>query len=138
MKVLAPIEGVVDWRVEVGEQVTQGSVVAWIAGPGRCGLVPVLAGVDGKVRWRRTSALESIAAGEPAVLVAGDEDELRACLAAEQLAAVGVIAALVNEVRRLERDELAHPLGLELLQPQRRGLEARLVALRAVCGRREP
>lgn len=132
MKVLAPLEGTLDWRVEAGAQVTAGSVLAWIAGPGRCGLVPLIATADGLVRWRRTSALESIVAGEPAALIDGDEEELRACRDTEQRAAQAVITALLREVRQLELDELAHPLGVELLRPQRKGLEARLRVLRSL------
>ena len=132
MKVLAPIEGLVDWRVEAGAQVSKGAVLAWIAGPGRCGLVPLVASESGAVRWRRTHALEAIAQGEPAALIGGDDEALHECLGAERRAAALAIAALVTEVLGLERDERAHPLGVELLRPQRKGLEARLALLRSL------
>lgn len=133
MKVLAPTDGVLEWRVEQGAPVSGGAVLAWIAGPGRCGLVPLIAGETGRLTWRRTGALESIEAAEPAALIDGNEEDLRSCRAVERAAARSGIAALTLEVAQLERDELAHPLGVELLRPQRRGLEARLATLRALA-----
>lgn len=132
MRELAPIEGIPEWRVEEGAQVSAGAVLAWIAGPGRCGLVPIVASQSGRVRWRRSGALEAIAAGEPAVLIDGDEEVLRSCREAERQAARLSITALEREAHQLERDELAHPLGKALLEPQRRGVEARLAVLRAL------
>lgn len=134
MKVLAPSDGVLEWRVGQGVHVSEGMVLGWIAGPGRCGLVPLTAGASGRLSWRRTGALESIDAGEPAALIDGDEAGLRACRALEQAAAKKSIIALEREIVRLERDEAAHALGVELLRPQRRGLEARLATLRALAG----
>ncbi|MDP1824388.1 MAG: hypothetical protein Q8L48_14125 [Archangium sp.] len=133
MKVLAPIDGVLEWRVENGAPVTEGMVLGWIAGPGRCGLVPLTAGKAGRLRWRRTGALETIDAGEPAALIDGDEAELRSCRAVERQAAKAGLRVLEREVASLERDESAQALHLELLRPQRRGLEARLATLRALA-----
>ena len=132
MKILAPIEGLLDWRVEEGSFVSDGAVLGWLAGPGRCGLVALLAGASGRVSWCRSSALESITAGEPAVLIDGDEDELQSCQTAEQHAARQAIATLEREVAQLERDELAHSLGVQLLRPQRLKVQARLATLRAI------
>lgn len=134
MKVLAPTDGVLEWRVPQDALVAEGAVLGWIAGPGRCGLVPLTACAAGRLTWRRTDALESISSGDPAALIDGDEDELRTCLAVEQATARSVLQVLRLEVARLERDELDHPLGVALLRPQRLGLEARLTTLRALAG----
>jgi hypothetical protein len=132
MKVLAPIGGVLEWRVEEGAAVSEGATLGWIAGPGRCGLVPLVAGASGLLRWRRSSALESIEAAAPAALIGGDEDEFEFCRAAEREVAAGVLALLEREIAELARDEWAHPLGAQLLRPQRRGLEGRVAALRGL------
>jgi hypothetical protein len=130
MKVLSPSDGVLEWRVEEGAQVAAGLVLGWVAGPGRGGLLPLTAGASGRLTWRRSGALETVAAGEPSALIDGDDAELRSCRDAERDSAHAVLSELEREIAQLVRDEPLDPLRAQLLGPQRRGLEARWTTLR--------
>lgn len=132
MKVLSPIGGTVEWRVEIGAVVAERAVLGWIAGPGRCGLIPIVAPGAGRVTWRRSAALEVTWQGEAAVLINGDEAELRDCLAGERDAAARTLHELVREVSQLAQEERGRPLGEALLGPQRREMEQRIAAVRAL------
>ena len=129
MKVLSPIGGVVEWRVEAGTVVAARAVLGWIAGPGRCGLIAVVAESGGLVTWRRSAALETTWQGEVCALIEGDEAELRECLAVEREAASRALGELEHELAQLEA---TGPLGEALLGPQRRSVEERLALLRAL------
>ena len=78
-----------DWRVESGEPVAEGTVLAWLCGVGQCALSPLPAPCAGVV-WRRTSLLPTALAGALLAVVDGDPSALRA----EQ--------ARLIELRRLE------------------------------------
>lgn len=127
MKVFSPIGGTLEWRVEAGAVVAERAVLGWIAGPGRCGLVPVVAERAGRVTWRRSAALEVTWQGELAALIDGDEVELRECRQVERDAALRAIDELEREGSLLESKG---PLSEALLGPQRRELEQRIAALR--------
>jgi hypothetical protein len=129
VKVLSPIGGVLEWRVEAGTAVAARAVLGWIAGPGRCGLIAVVAESAGQLTWRRSAALESTWQGEVCALIDGDEAELQECLAAEREAAVRAIGELERELGVLETKG---PLREALLGPQRRTMEERLTLLRAL------
>ena len=130
MKVLSPIGGVLEWRVETGAVVVARAVLGWIAGPGRCGLISVVADSAGHVTWRRSAALEVTWQGEVCALIEGDEAELKECLAAEREAAVRALGELERELAQLE---VAGPLQEALLGPQRRTMEERIGALRSLA-----
>lgn len=129
MKVFAPIGGVVEWRVEPGAAVIAGQPLAWIAGPGRCGLIAIAAPSAGTLTWRRHVSLETVYQGELCALVDGDAPELDACREAERDAASRAVTELRAEHARLIAEEGTRPLAAALLGPQRVGIEARLSTL---------
>jgi hypothetical protein len=129
VKVLSPIGGVLEWRVEAGATVAARAVLGWIAGPGRCGLIAVIAESAGRLTWRRSAALEVTWQGEVCALIDGDEVELRECLAAEREAAMRALGELEREVAQLAA---AGPLQEALLGPQRRAMEERISVLRTL------
>jgi len=132
VKVLSPIGGALEWRVEAGAVVPARAVLGWIAGSGRCGLIAVVAESAGRITWRRSAALENTWQGEVCALIDGDEAELRECLAVERDAAVRAIAELERELAPLEAKD---PLAEALLGPQRRTVEQRINALRSLAMR---
>lgn len=130
MKVEAPIAGSVEWCCEVGQQVASGAALGWVAGPGRCGLVPVVAPGPGVVTWRWSSLLPSVARGEVCVVLGHDAQALAAARLAER-------SALLEERRRLDVELTAlasvspSALSTALLAPQRAALARRAAAIDA-------
>jgi hypothetical protein len=135
VKVLSPIGGALEWRIETGAVVPARAVLGWIVGPGRCGLVAVVAQAGGRVTWRRSAALEVTWQGEVCALIEGDEVELRECLEVEREAALRAIGELERELAQLEA---TGPLQEALLGPQRRTLQERISTLREVSRSEAP
>lgn len=122
-----PIGGAIEWRVAAGAHVEAGAPLAWLAGPGRCGLVALVAPCAGALRWRRDDALEVVYQGELAALIDGDDAELAACHEAERDAALRALRDVAEERATLDREG---PLAVALLGPQRRAVDAREARLR--------
>ena len=129
--VRAPIEGVVEWRCAPGDVVVAGTVLAWLAGPGRCGLVPMTAPRDAVVRWRRADVLATLEAGAPAVVLGEDPDALAQAQAAEQAAARAELDRVEAELADLARRG-GTVLSQALLEPQRAEAERRGRALKVL------
>lgn len=129
--VRAPIEGVVEWRCAPGDAVGPGAVLAWLAGPGRCGLVPMTAPREAVVRWRRADVLATLEAGAPAVVLGEDPEALAQAQAAEQASARAELERVAAELADLaRRGDTA--LARALLEPQRAEAERRERQLRAL------
>ncbi len=125
---LAPLDGAVEWCCAPGDVVAKGATLAWLAGPGRCGLEPLVAPASGRVTWRRAGVLAGIEAGEPAVVL-GEDDDGRAHARAREQASLEAALALVDEELQALTRGVASPLALALLEPQRAEAGRRRAAL---------
>lgn len=108
-------------------------MLAWLAGPGRCGLVPMTAPVAGAVRWRRAAVLTELGAGEPAVVLGDDAAALTQAQEAQRSAARLELTRLDAELVALSgRNDTA--LAQTLLASQRAAATRRREALEALLG----
>lgn len=121
--VRAPCAGIVEWARE-------GTPIGWLAVDEHCALLPVNA-PPGQVTWRRPAVLAQVQPQDPLVLVGDDEALLAECLISQQTAAREACARLDAELA--SRPEPS-ALAAQLLDGERRDLEARRRALLALCG----
>ncbi len=123
MRVHAPAAGEIEWRCAPGDEVRAGQTLGWIAGPDRCGLVPVVSRASGKLTFRRTPLLTRVEASE--VVAAIGEADVSAELQRER-------ELLAEEAARLSADETPgarSPLAAALLGREEELRRARREAL---------